>query len=515
MADDQTPDLTAGVALSDIPTGGLLAGTVGDTEVMLARYTDDAGREQVSALDSACTHVGAPLTNGLRTGNCVRCPFHHATFDLRTGEALLAPAYEPLAAYDVTVADGTVTVGARKAAGAAGTVPEQVPNTRGVTSVVVIGGGGAGFAAVERLRRVGYDGAITVLSGESANPLDRTKLSKAYLAGGAGPDKLPLLAEGWYAEHDVDVRTTTSATGIDLAERTVTLEGGEQLTYDALLIATGGEPRRLDLPGFDSSHVHVLRTREDADAIIAAAQAAKDGGSIAVVGAGFIGLEVAAALTGRGVEVTVVSPSETPLTGPLGEDLGAFVKAIHEDNGVTFVTGKAAEWTGSELVCEDGTRVSASAVVVGAGVVPRTDLAEAAGLTVDDGIVVDARGETSHRGVFAAGDVARFPDPVTKRSVRVEHWAVAQRAGALAAMNMLGAGQDLDEPAYFWSAHFGTNIRMSGHAESTSDYEIEGSLADVDAMVRYREDGRVTAVAGIKRDLETLELEEELLRQSV
>lgn len=516
MAENETPDLSAGVALADVPTDGVLAGTVGDDDVMLARWTDDAGREQVSALDAKCTHVGAALPTGLRTGDCVRCPFHHATFDLRTGEALYAPAYQPLGAWDVEVADGTVRVMGRKGAGASGTGPEQVPNTRGVTSVVVIGGGGAGFAAVERLRRVGYDGKVTVVSAESAAPLDRTKLSKAYLAGGAGADALPLLDEGWYAEHDVDLRTGARATAIDLAERTVTLADGAELGYDALLIATGSEPTRPDLPGFDREDAHVLRTREDSDAIIAAGEAAREAGKqVVVVGSGFIGLEVASSLRAREVEVTVVAPGEVPLTTQLGADLGAVVKKVHEANGVRFVAGKAAGWTGSELVCEDGTRIPAGALVVGVGVSPRTALAEAAGIAVDDGILVDARGETAHHGVFAAGDVARFPDPVTGRPIRVEHWAVAQRAGALAAMNLLGAQADLDEPAYFWTMHFGTNIRMSGHAQDTGDAEVEGDLEVPEVVVRYREDGRVTAIAGIKRDHRVLELEEELLRAAV
>ena len=515
MADD-APDLSAGVALGEVPADGVLAGTVGEEAVMLARWTDDAGREQVSALDASCTHVGAALPTGIRTGDCVRCPFHHATFDLRTGEALHAPAYQPLGAWEVQVADGRVRVTGRAQPGAAGTTPQQVPNERGVAAVVVIGGGAAGFAAVERLRRVGYDGSITVLSTEGAAPIDRTKLSKAYLSGGAGADALPLLEHRWYAEHDVDLRTSARATGIDLAERTVSLSDGSEVGYDALLIATGAEPERLDLPGFDREEVHLLRTREDSDAIIAAASAAKDAGKpVVVVGSGFIGLEVAASLRAREVEVTVVAPSKTPLVKQVGQALGAVVKGVHEANGVTFVVASAAEWTGSELVCEDGTRIEAAAVVVGAGVSPRTALAEAAGIAVDDGILVDARGETAHRGVFAAGDVARFPDPVTGRPVRVEHWAVAQRAGATAAVNMLGAEADLDEPTYFWTMHFGTNIRVSGHAQDTSNAEVEGDLDAPEVVVRYREDGRVTAVAGIKRDRQVLELEEELLREAV
>lgn len=517
MAEHEVLDLGRGVALADIPDGGLLAGEVGGEPVMLARWTDDAGRVQVSALDATCTHSGGSLPAGIRTGDLVRCPFHHACFDLRSGEALLAPAIEPLRRWAVRVSDGVAHVSAAAPVGApAGTtgpvpgIPESVDNSRGVRHVVVVGGGAAGLATVEKLRRVGYDGSLALVSTEDDVPLDRTKLSKAYLSGQAGADALPLLPATWFAEHDVELHLGTRAESIDLAAHTVRLGDGAELGYDALVLATGGEPNRPDIPGFDRSDAFTLRTKGDADAIIAAAGVAD---RIAVVGNNFIGLEVAAALRDRGVEVTVVGQSEIPLAGALGPDLGALVKSVHIGHGVHFVTGEAAGWTGTALELADGRTVPADAVVIGMGVTPRTGLAEAAGLTVDDGVVVDAYGETAHAGVFAAGDVARYPDPLTGRPIRVEHWAVAERAGALAAVNLLGGLQPMLEPAYFWSKHWALNIRYAGHAESVADQEIEGSITERNAVVRYSEDGRVTAVAGVGRDHEVLVLEEQLLRE--
>ena len=507
MTDDAL-DLTAGVPLSDVPVGGLLAGTVGEEPVMLARWTDESGAERVSALDATCTHVGAQLPTGLRTGDLVRCPFHHACFDLRTGEATLAPAYAPLRRWATTVSDGVVTV-----AGSPEPAPgpaEQVTNTRGVERVVVLGGGAAGFAAVEKLRRVGYEGSLVLLTTEPAPPVDRTKLSKAYLSGAAPAAGLPLLPGQWYAEHDVDVRTGVTATALDTDARALTLDDGTTLRYDALVLAPGSQPTRPDLPGFDRADVHVLRSVADADAIVAGAGA---GTRAVVVGSGFIGLEVAASLRSRELDVTVVAPSPVPLARQLGEDLGRVLRDLHESNGVRFVTGRAAGWDGAALQLEDGAAVPADVVVVGLGVAPSTALAEAAGLAVDDGILVDATGETGVRGVFAAGDAARFPDPATGRMVRVEHWAQAQRAGALAAVNLLGAGEELTEPPYFWSMQYGKSVRFAGHAASTDDAEVEGPPADLDAVVRFREDGRVTAVAGIGRDRRVLELEDELLRR--
>lgn len=509
-------DLSRGVALADIPDEGLLAGAVGDQPVMLARFVDDAGRVQITALDATCTHAGAPLPNGIRTGDLVRCPFHHACFDLRSGEALLPPAYEPLRRWHVRIADGVAHVSAAAPdgapAGATGPVPgepERVDNTRGVRRVVVVGGGAAGFAAVERLRRAGYDGQLSLLSGEPQLPVDRTKLSKAYLSGQAGAASLPLLEESWYADHGIEVRLSARVTALDLPGHSVSLADGSVVPFDALVLATGAEATRLRLPGFDRPEVFTLRTVADADAIIAAAGVARH---IAIVGSGFIGMEVAAAMRERDLAVTVVSPAEVPLAGPLGEDLGRLVLSLHIGHGVHFVTGEPAGWTGDELRLTDGRSVAADAVLVGMGVSPRTELAERAGLRTDDGIVVDMTGETEHAGVFAAGDVARFPDPLTGRMIRVEHWAQAQRAGSTAAVNLLGGQQPLLEPPYFWSKHYSSNIRYSGHAVDTSRVEIDGSLTERSAVVRYLEDGRVTALAGIGRDQQILRLEQELLR---
>jgi NADPH-dependent 2,4-dienoyl-CoA reductase/sulfur reductase-like enzyme len=387
--------------------------------------------------------------------------------------------------------------------------PTRVDNDRGVTRVVVLGGGAAGFAAVERLRRVGYAGALALVSGEAGLPIDRPELSKNYLSGVKKPGDLPLLPATWYAEHDVETHLGVTATALDLAERVVTLADGTTLAYDALVLATGAEPVRPDLPGFERAEVLVLRSQEDADAIVAASQ----GKRVAVVGGGFIGLEVAAALRQREVDVTVVMPGAVPMAGQLGEDLGGVLRTLHEEHGTVFVEGRAAAWDGEELVLEDGARVPADLLVVGLGVEPRTGLAQAAGLEVDDGVLVDATFETSVGGVFAVGDIARFPDPVTGRPVRVEHWAQAQRSGALAAVNLLGGQQVLTEPPFYWTQQFGTSFRLSGHAASLKGGEADGSTADRTLLVTFREAGRVVAAAGLGRDHDLLVVEDEALRQ--
>lgn len=540
--DDTTPDLTRGVPLRDLPLDGVLAGALGTGEdaeqVLLTRYTDDDGETRVSAVSAACTHVGAPLAKGLRTGNLVRCPFHHACFDLRTGEALLAPAYAPLTRYEVEV-DGTGEDAVVRVTGPADEPapgPDAAASAAGGTlqRVVVVGGGAAGFAAVERLRREGYEGELVLVSAEPHAPIDRTQLSKFYLAGAKPKDALPLLGEDWYAEHGVELRLGTEATVLDTAQKRLTVRGADDATtvlgYDALVLAPGSEPVRPPLPGFGRDDVRVLRTLDDADALLAAVGDSPEGRRAVVLGAGFIGLEAAAVLREKGVDVTVVSTSEVPLARQMGEDVGRAVRSAHESEGVAFVTGRAARWNDGVLELEDGSRAPAEGradlLVVGTGVKPRLDLARSADLELADedaggGVVVDARGRTSADGVWAAGDVAAWPDATTGRRRRVEHWAQAQRQGAAAALDVLGRGDDdgLTEPAFFWTKQFSKQYRLAGEVpdlsggEGSGSAEVDGSLADGDAVVRYRDgEGRVTAVAGVGRDLEVLRLEEELLR---
>lgn len=542
--DDTTPDLTRGVRLGDLPLDGVLAGALGTGEdaeqVLLTRYTDDGDPEgpvRVSAVSATCTHVGAPLAKGLRTGNLVRCPFHHACFDLRSGEALLAPAYEPLTRYAVEVTgegdDAVVRVTGPADGPAPGPEAAATRTEGALRRIVVVGGGAAGFAAVERLRREGYDGELVLVSAEPHAPIDRTQLSKFYLAGAKPADALPLLDQDWYADHGVELRLGTRATVLDAEQRRLSLEGPDGavtlLAYQSLLLAPGSEPVRPDLPGLRGDDVHVLRSLADADALLAAVGEAPEGRTAVVLGAGFIGLEAAAVLREKGVDVTVVSTSGVPLARQMGEDVGRAVRAAHEGEGVRFVTGRAARWSGGVLELEDGSRAPAQGradlLVVGVGVTPRLDLAKSADLALvpeseGGGVVVDARGRTSADGVWAAGDIAAWPDATTGRRRRVEHWAQAQRQGAAAALDLLsrGAGEELEEPAFFWTKQFSRQYRLAGDvpdlsAEGGGTAEVDGSLAHGDAVVRYRDaDGRVTAVAGVGRDLEVLRLEEELLR---
>ena len=492
MSDAQVtgPDLSQGILLSDIPASGMLAGHVGEDSVLVVRRGDD-----VLAVGSTCTHYGGPLAEGLVVGDTVRCPWHHACFSLRDGEPLRPPARDPIASWRVE-RDGERIVVREKNA------PAQPEIVSGPASVVIIGGGAAGIVAAETLRREGYAGPVTMLTADLAAPYDRPNLSKDYLAGNAPEEWIPLHPPEFYAENRIDLRLGARVTAIDTKAKRLTLEGGETLGYDALLLATGADPVRLPIPlsktGAQLPHVHYLRSLHDSSAIIERAKTARHA---VVMGASFIGLEVAASLRTRGLAVTVVAPDEIPLARVMGEETGRFIRALHEEHGVVFHLGQTAETIDeSGVTLKDGTRLEADLIVIGAGVRPSIALAEAAGLTVDHGVVVDEYLSTSTPGIWAAGDIAAWPDPHSGERLRVEHWVVAERQGQTAARNILGRRERFDAVPFFWSAHYDVTIAYVGHATKWDRIEIRGSFPDRNVVAAFHAGDRVTAVATIFRD---------------
>jgi NADPH-dependent 2,4-dienoyl-CoA reductase/sulfur reductase-like enzyme/nitrite reductase/ring-hydroxylating ferredoxin subunit len=489
------PDLAQGVAVTEFVDGKLL-GHVGDQEVLLVRADGE-----IFAVSAHCTHYHGPLAEGLVIDDGIRCPWHHACFDLHTGEAVRAPATFPLERWRVEEKDGRVFVRDK----VEGVRPRAAPEAGAPGRVVIVGGGAAGFAAAEMLRRCGYRGGIVMLSGETAAPVDRPNLSKDYLAGSAPEDWVPLRAESYYGETGIDLRLGTEVVGIDTRARRVEIRDGGTVAYDRLLLATGAEPVRLPVPGADQPHVRTLRSLADCRAIIAAARTAR---RALVVGASFIGLEAAAALRTRGLDVHVVAPEQRPMERVFGPQMGDFIRGLHEEHGVVFHLGDTVvAIEGSRVTLNSGAAVEAELVVVGIGVRPRTALAEQAGLKTDRGVLVDAFLETSASGVFAAGDIARWPDPHSGEPIRVEHWAVAQRQGQTAARNMLGRREKFTAVPFFWSQHYDVPINYVGHAERWDEIAIDGDIAARNCLLTYRRNGRVLAVASIFRDMESLEAE--------
>jgi len=495
------PDISAGVSLGMLSDSEMLAGHVGGEPALLVRR----GAE-LFAIGATCTHYGGPLAKGLIEGGTVRCPWHHACFDLRTGEPLRAPALNPLPRWRVEVNNGVAF--AREKLGRQPPPSFQLESSP--SSIVIVGGGAAGNAAAETLRREGYAGPITMFSADPALPCDRPNLSKDYLAGKAPEEWTVLRSADFYQSNKIDVRLNSYVTRLDPRSHEVELAHGTCHSYGALLLATGAEPVRLNIPGAERPHVHYLRTLDDSRALVERAKVAR---SAVIIGASFIGLEVASSLRARDVAVHVVGPETIPMARILGNELGSFIRSVHEKHGVIFHLGRAAAAIHREAVTlSDGTQIDADLVVVGIGVQPSTSIAEHAGLAVDRGVVVDEFLKTSVPDVFAAGDIARWPDPRTGKHIRVEHFVVAERQGQTAARNMLGRKEVFDAVPFFWTEQHDLGIAYVGHAEEWDEIDIDGSIEERDCSITYLGEGRKLAVAVIHRDLDGLRAEVEFER---
>jgi NADPH-dependent 2,4-dienoyl-CoA reductase/sulfur reductase-like enzyme/nitrite reductase/ring-hydroxylating ferredoxin subunit len=501
MAEDQQqptgPDLAQGISVAELPDGGKLVGHVGKDDILLVRR----GAE-IFAVGAYCTHYHGPLVEGLVVEGTVRCPWHHARFDLRTGEAIAAPAFDPLTCWSVEQQDGKIFVRRKRelAKQPRADVIRAAPE-----KMVIVGGGAAGFAAAEMLRRQQYQGSITVLSSDDTAPVDRPNLSKDYLAGTASPDWVPLRPDNFYAENRIDLRLRSIVQSLDAPGHAAVLTTGERFGYDRLLLATGAEPVQLKIPGAQAPHVHTLRSFSDSNSIIEHTRNAR---RAVVIGASFIGLEAAASLRTRNLEVHVVAPEKRPMERTLGPQLGDLVRTIHQEHGVIFHLEDTAEAIDGRWVkLKSGDILEADLVVVGIGVRPRAELAETAGLALDRGVLVNSYLETSVKDIFAAGDIARWPDPHTGENVRIEHWVVAERQGQTAALNMLGSAVKFSAVPFFWSMHYDVPILYSGHAEKWDELTIEGDVSRKDCLLRYKRNERVLAVASINRDLENLKAE--------
>jgi apoptosis-inducing factor 3 len=495
------PDLTQGVAISTLSENTALVGHAHGEQVMLVRRGDE-----LFAIGASCTHYGGPLSEGVFVDDTVRCPWHHACFSLRTGEALRAPALDAVSCWNVEQQEDRahVTTKRERSQPAALGTRDGLP-----AAVTIVGGGAAGNAAAEMLRRLGYGGAITMFSADAAAPCDRPNLSKGYLSGAMSADSNPLRPEAFYQEHRIDLRLNARVAAIDPVGRRLQLADGSRAAYDALLLATGAEPVRLVVPGASLPHVRYLRTQADSDALVAAA---KPSTRAVIVGSSFIGLEVASSLRARDVTVDVVAPEAVPMERTLGTEVGTFIRGLHERHGVTFhLRDELASIDDRHVTLRSGARLPASLVVVGIGVRPAVGLAEKAGLKIDKGIAVDEYLETSVPGIFAAGDIARWPDVLTGERIRVEHWVVAERQGQVAARNILGRRTRFDAVPFFWTEQYDFTLSYVGHAERWDSVEIDGALDAVtqDCTVTYRREGKKLAVAVVHRDLAGLQAEAE------
>jgi apoptosis-inducing factor 3 len=503
MESASAPDFSSGVSIDHIPEGSLIQGKAGGEDAVLVRRG-----EEFFAVGASCTHYGGPLAKGLVVGDELRCPLHHACFSLRTGEALRPPAFDAIPCWRVERIGQSVFVREKLPAqtgkrAVASTKPRRPP-----VSVLIIGGGGAGLAAAHTLRQEGYDGPVTIISADDFAPYDRPNLSKEYLAGSAPDEWLPLRPPDYYSARHIDLVLKSRVSSLDVRHKRVQVENGKTYEFGTLLLATGAEPVKLSIPGASNSQVYYLRTFADSRALVQKAASAKE---VVIVGSSYIGLEVAASLRERNVGVHIVGIEKEPLERVLGLELGRFMRGLHETHGVVFHLGQTVtRLEGRKAILSGGRSLDADFLVLGLGVRPSLALAEQAGLKVDGGVVVDEYLETSAPGIFAAGDVARYPNPFSGELVRIEHWVVAERQGQVAARNILGARERYDAAPFFWTRQYGISIKHVGHAEKWDAVEINGSLEAKDCAATYKVGGRTLAVATISRDLQNLQVEADM-----
>jgi NADPH-dependent 2,4-dienoyl-CoA reductase/sulfur reductase-like enzyme/nitrite reductase/ring-hydroxylating ferredoxin subunit len=495
-------------ASGELNDGEMKQVSVDGTDILLARV--DGKYHAVGAL---CTHYGAPLVEGVLSGDRIVCPWHHACFNAATGDLEEPPALDALPCYEVRSEGENVIV----------SLPDESTDRRVPAMArrdssadgrlfVIVGGGAAGYAAAQTLREDGFKGRVVMITREDRAPYDRPNLSKDYLSGHAEAGWMPLRPDEFYEEYGIELVCKKEVTRVDARAKTITFEGGETQGYDTLLVATGGAPRRLNIPGGDLKNVHLLRSFADADSII---ESAKSSTRAVVAGASFIGMEAAAALAGRGLEVTVVAPSAEPFESTLGPEVGGLFRRVHEERGVKFKLGSMVYRIEGTIKVEavtlkSGERIETGMVLVGVGVRPATGFLDGVTLHEDGGVIVDEHLRAAD-GLYAAGDIAHYPDARTGERLRIEHWRTAQQQGRVAAHNMAGRATTFDAVPFFWTRQFDAGLLYVGRASRWDEIIYQGDVAGRDFLAFYVRDGRVSAAAGMSRDRE-MAIMEELLR---
>ncbi|MDK8264602.1 FAD-dependent oxidoreductase [Pseudomonas oryzihabitans] len=470
------------------------------TAILLLRVGDE-----VRAFQAQCPHAGAPLAEGAVCQGRLVCPWHKASFAVDDGRLCEPPALDALQRYPVDVRDGEVLVGTEP-------LPAQTAEPQSDDRLfIVIGAGAAGTAVAAALREFGFGGRLLLIGREPGEPYDRTALSKFVLQGDKAPDEAPPLREADFFRQQRIERLHVEVTRLDPQVRQLELANGQTLNYDGCVLATGGEPRPLDVPGAELKGVHLLRTRADAAAILANLP---EEGRVVIVGASFIGLEAASALRKQGLAVDVVAPASLPFVKQMGETLGQHFKTLHEANGVTFhapseVVGFAGDDQVRQVSLKDGTHLPADLVLVGTGIAPATAFLANLPLAEDGSVPVDTQLQAA-AGLYAVGDLATFP--FAGQPTRIEHWRLAQQHGRLAARNLLGHAERYADVPFFWTLHHGKRYEYLGHPRQWDDMHLDGSLGDQTFVALLLAEDRVVGVVACQRERATAVLSQ-LMRQ--
>uniref|UniRef100_A0A7C3V1Q2 NAD(FAD)-dependent dehydrogenase n=1 Tax=Desulfobacca acetoxidans TaxID=60893 RepID=A0A7C3V1Q2_9BACT len=491
------PKEIAVARVDDLSDGDMKEVEVEGLKILLTRLDGE-----FYAIGGECAHYGGPLAQGVLSGEHITCPWHQARYLVKTGELVDPPALNSLARFETKVERGKVFVILPD--NPSGTIPPAMVrrDDRADSRVfVILGGGAAGNAAAQKLRQLAFQGRIVLISQESRLPYDRPPLSKGYLSGDLDAEGLPLRSEDFYREADIELLLGKHVSQVKPAIKTIIFTYGDSMTYDALLLATGSKPVELEVPGAGLNNVFTLRSAADCDQIIRAATQAAEA---VVVGSSFIAMEAAASLRKRGLAVTVVGRSPVPFQRTLGPEIGGMLQKVHEEQGVSFKLGRqvaALEGTTrvTAVVLDNGERLPADLVLVGLGVYPATDYLWDIPINPDHSVTVD-RYLALADGLYAAGDIARFPDWRTGELIRVEHWQLAELHGFTAAANMAGQQKEFRGVPFFWTEHFDLYLYHVGHVTAWDEIIWHGKVQDRRFVAFYVKHGRVLAAAGCDYD---------------
>jgi NADPH-dependent 2,4-dienoyl-CoA reductase/sulfur reductase-like enzyme/nitrite reductase/ring-hydroxylating ferredoxin subunit len=485
---------------TDLKNGEMKSYEIDDkNRVLLCRINDE-----FFAVGALCTHYGAPLDEGILKNDTIICPWHHACFNAKSGNLLEPPAMDALPKYEVKMTGDSIKIN----------VPDEIQSSRKPDMVkkdtksdnrtfVIIGAGASAYFAAQSMRENGFKGNIIMVTKENRKPYDRPNLSKEYLAGSAEPEWMPLRPDEFFEEYGIEIKQEIEVRSINLKEMSVSFGNNEKLKYDRLLIATGGVPRKLNVPGVELKNIFYLRSFSDADEII---RAVKKSEKAVVIGAGFIAMETAHSLTERNIKVTVVAPDEVPFERNFGKEIGKLFKKEHEKNGTSFkLNSKVIGFRGSDKVksvlLESGEEIETDLVIIGIGVKPATKFISGIDLLEDGSIKTDSYLQVKE-DVYASGDIVTFPDIRTENYTRIEHWRLAQQLGRVAGANMAGRSLKYEEIPFFWTVQAGMTLRYVGFVKDWDEIIIDGNITDKKFIVYFVKNNVIMAAAGINRDKE-------------
>jgi NADPH-dependent 2,4-dienoyl-CoA reductase/sulfur reductase-like enzyme/nitrite reductase/ring-hydroxylating ferredoxin subunit len=486
--------------------------SVGENNFLLARI-----KGQYHVVNSNCPHYGAPLAEGTLNGDRLMCPWHHACFNITNGNLIKPPSFDALVHYEIrTEGDNIIML-----------LPDEIKDRRIPEMIkcnlladkrvfAIIGSGAAGYSAAQTLREDGFQGRIVMISKENRLPYDRPNLSKDYLNGHAQPEWMPLRPDEFYQENNIEI-LNKEVRKIDPSSKTISFSDGESLAYDCLLVASGGIPKSLGVTGAQLKNIFLLRSFSDADKIIE--EVKNNTGKAVIIGASFIGMEAAAALKERGLEVTVVAPGSVPFEHILGKEIGLMFQKLHEEKGVTFKFGSEVKiFIGNEKVesvlLDNGESIEANIVIAGIGVRPATEFLKGALEINPDGSVSIDQYMKAAEAIYAAGDIARYNDSRTGEQMRIEHWRTALEEGRIAAHNMAGKETKNEIVPFFWTEQFGISLRYVGHIREWDEIIVDGDISKHDFIAYYVKNNKILAAAGINRD-RMINMVEEFISQDM